>query len=488
MRIAQKITLSLFVSIVLTVIFLLGMTTEHRISDTSGSVAEHVVPQARAQSKEENLPDVIERIVPAVVNISSKKVVQMRATHPFMADPFFRQFFEDYFRRFDMPTEQIQENLGSGVIVGTDGYILTNNHLVGQADEVLVTLPDKRQFDAKIVGTDRRTDVAVLKIEAGNLPTVPIGDSDLLRLGEVVVAIGYPFKIGQTVTKGIVSALNRGNLQLVDYENFIQTDAAINPGNSGGALINARGELVGINTAILSRSGGSQGIGFAIPINMANGVKEKILRDGRVIRGWLGVLPQDFDPQMAELFDIDVTEGVVITEVVEDSPAEKGGIERDDVVITYGGKPVRDSAAFRNMVAATDPGKKVELEVVRDGKRKLLAVEIGEQKESEGVAAQGEGEAVSPLFTGVSLEVITNYHRQQFELPKEVDGLIVTEVDRTSQAAEGGLASGDVIIEINRHKVSSIDDFNRIMEKSRKDKVLLLVYRGGNHFYIVIRS
>jgi serine protease Do len=488
MRIAKKLTFGLFLSIALMGMLFYGPVLERGLSEKDCRVARHVVPEAGARAVTEDLPDVIERVVPAVVNISSKRIVETRAQHPFLSDPLFRQFFEDYFRRFDIPPEQIQENLGSGVIISRDGYILTNNHLVGQADEVLVTLPDKRQFDAEIVGTDRRTDVAVLKIETEDLPTIAIGDSDLLRLGEIVVAIGYPFRIGQTVTKGIVSALNRGNLQLVDYENFIQTDAAINPGNSGGALINANGELIGINTAILSRTGGSQGIGFAIPINMANGVKEKILRDGRVIRGWLGVLPQDLDPQMAELFDIDVTEGVVITEIVEGSPAEGGGMERDDIVVEYDGKQVRDSAAFRNMVAATDPGESIEVEIIRDGKRQELTIEIGEQEEPEGAATEEQTEAVSPLFTGVSLEVVEDYHRRRLELPRDMEGLLVTEVDPTSRAAEGGLAGGDVIIEINRRRVASIDDFNDIMDRSRKDKVLLLVYRGGQHFYIVVRS
>ncbi len=489
MKITWRTTGGMLVLIVLTGMFLSAVLGVQGLSRRDGGTV--LLSAARAQSLEEDLPDVIERVVPAVVNISSKRVVQTRESHPYMSDPFFRRFFEDYFRRFDMPAEQVQTNLGSGVIVSSEGYIITNNHLVGEADEVLVTLPDKRKFDAEIVGTDERSDVAVLKIEAEELPTVPIGDSDILRLGESVIAIGYPFQVGQTVTKGIVSALNRGNLQLTDYENFIQTDAAINPGNSGGALINTRGELIGINTAILSRTGGSQGIGFAIPISMASNVMEKILRDGRVIRGWLGVLPQDIDPQMAELFDADVTEGVVITEVVEDSPAEKAGIERDDIVVAFDGKPVRDGMAFRNMVAAIDPGEKVDIEIIRDGAKKRMSVEIGEQEGGEVAAGREEREAVSPLFTGVSLEVVEDFHRRRFELPGDLEGLIVTEVDPASKAAEGGLAAGDVIIEINRRNVKSIDDFRGILERSRKDKVLLLVYRPGRpggHIYLIIRS
>ena len=489
MKIAWKTSGGMLALVVLAGMFLSGMLAGNRFSTSGANLG--FSSRAYAAPVQEDLPDVIERVVPAVVNISSKRVVQAQARHPNMSDPFFRRFFEDYFRRFDMPAEQVQENLGSGVIVSSEGYILTNNHLVGNADEVIVRLPDKREFDAEIVGTDERTDVAVLKIDAEDLPTVSIGDSDILRLGESVIAIGYPFQVGQTVTKGIVSALNRGNLRLTQYENFIQTDAAINPGNSGGALINTKGELIGINTAILSRTGGSQGIGFAIPISMAKGVMEKILRDGRVVRGWLGVLPQDIDPQMAELFEADVTEGVLITEIVEDSPAEKAGIERDDIIITFNGKPVRDGMAFRNLVAATDPGEKVDIELIRGGRPKHMTIEIGEQEGGEVSAGREEPEAVSPLFTGVSLEVVEDFHRRRFELPRDIQGLMVTEVEPASNAAGSGLVAGDVIVEINRMEVSGIEDFHSILEKSRKDKVLLLVYRPGRpggHRYLVIRS
>ncbi len=475
--------------LVLMCIFLSGMVLENRLSRTGGSCDEHFVPRARAQERfEEELPDVIERIVPAVVNISSKKVVEVRGSHPLMQDPFFRRFFEDYFNRYDLPRERVERNLGSGVIVSRDGYILTNNHLVGEAEKVLVILPDEREFEAEIVGSDPRTDVAVLKIEADDLPVVPVGDSDGLRLGQTVVAIGYPFGIGQTVTKGIVSATSRAGLRLTDYEDFIQTDAAINPGNSGGALINTRGELVGINTAILSRSGGSQGIGFAISINMAREVMEKIIKHGRVVRGWLGVAPQDLDPQMAELFEVEGTDGVVITQVVEDSPAEKGGLKRDDIIIRFGDEKVKGVVAFRRIVANVEPGSSVEIEVLRDGKKKTLDVEIGELEEAGRKEERWEDDAASPLFVGVSIEVLDDYHRRELDVPRSLSGLIVTEVDPTSYAAEAGLAPGDVIVEINRSKVESIADFNAIMERSRDDKVLLLVHRGGGHFYIVIKS
>jgi serine protease Do len=469
-------------------VFLAGMAIENGLNGTVAGGA-HFVPSAQAQARpEEGLPDVIERVVPAVVNISSKKVVEVRGSHPFMQDPFFRRFFEDYFNRFDLPRERVERNLGSGVIVSTDGYILTNNHLVGDADKVLVTLPDEREFDAVIIGSDPETDVAVLKIDADDLPVIPIGDSDELRLGQTVVAIGYPFGIGQTVTSGIVSATSRVGLRLTSYEDFIQTDAAINPGNSGGALINTRGELVGINTAILSRSGGSQGIGFAISINMARDVMEKIVEHGRVVRGWLGVDPQDLDPQMAEFFEVEGSDGVVVALVVENSPADKGGLRQNDIIIRFGGDKVKDMVAFRRMVADIEPGSSIEIEVLREGKKKKLTVEIGERRDLAQREQRQEEEGASPLFVGVSIEVLDDYHRRELELPRDLNGLVVTDVDPTSSAAEAGLAPGDVIVEINRRKVQSIQDFNEIMERSRTDKVLLLVYRGGSQSYILIKS
>lgn len=470
-------------------LFISGMALEGGLNRTAGNRSAHFVTEAQArESFEEELPDVIERIVPAVVNISSKKVVEVRGSHPLMQDPFFRRFFEDYFNRYDLPRERVERNLGSGVIVSQDGYILTNNHLVGEADRVLVTLPDEREFDAEIIGSDPETDVAVLKIEAEGLPSVPIGDSNLLRLGQTVVAIGYPFGIGQTVTRGIVSATSRAGLRLTNYEDFIQTDAAINPGNSGGALINARGELVGINTAIMSRSGGSHGIGFAISINMARDVMEKIIEHGRVVRGWLGVDPQGLDPQMAEFFDVEGTDGVVVALVVENSPAEKGGLLQNDIIVEFNGKKVKDEVDFRRMVADVTPGSSVEIEVLRDGKKKTLDVEIGERRSIAQREGTQEDEGASPLFVGVSLEVLEDYHRRELNLPHSMEGLIVTDVDPASAAAEAGLSAGDVILEINRRRVQSIGEFNEIMERSREDKVLLLIYRGGSQSYIVIKS
>lgn len=449
---------------------------------------------AAAQDQEcllNGLPEVVEKVVPAVVNISSKKIVQTAegSVSPFFSDPLFRRFFGDeFFRRYNVPRERIQRNLGSGVIVSEDGFIITNNHLVEKAEEVQATLLDGREYDAKIVGTDPRSDVALLKIDEAGLSTIPFGNSTDLRLGQPVLAIGYPFGIGQTVTMGIVSALGRANLRLVDYENFIQTDAAINPGNSGGALINVRGELVGINTAILSRTGGYQGIGFAIPVNLAASVMESIIEHGRVIRGWLGVGIQDMTPQMAEAFELEEPAGVLISDVTKDSPADKGGFEQGDVVVTYGGSKVDNMNEFRLMVSETRPGERIEIEVLRNGGSRKLKVEIGEYpaEETEGEEAAKEG--VSPLFYGVALENLTDYYRRQLDLPRDLHGVIVTEIEQGSPGAESGLREADVIVEVNKRRVRSLDDFREILKSSRKDRVLLLVYRDGTHFYLLIRS
>ncbi|MBN1886115.1 MAG: DegQ family serine endoprotease [Candidatus Krumholzibacteriota bacterium] len=459
-----------------------------RVLTTAGPGASGSALMA-ATAAEETLPDVVERVVPAVVNIYSKKVVKTRQETPwFFEHPFFRDFFGNQQRGRAVPRERIEQNLGSGVIVSADGYILTNNHLVETADEVRVVLPDEREYEAEIVGSDPRSDVAVLKIDEKDLPTVPIGSATDLRLAETVLAIGYPYGIGQTVTKGIVSALGRSAMHLVDYENFIQTDASINPGNSGGALINTRGELVGINTAIVSRSGGSQGIGLAIPIELARSVMESIIEHGHVVRGYIGVSIQEVTRQMAEAFGLDEPRGVLIGQVLDDSPAASGGIERGDIVLEYDGARVDRPADLQQRIAATEPGTKIDFVVQRDGKRKTLEVKIGEHPDS---AAKTEDDAIedySPLMLGVGIENLDDRYRERLDIPERVDGVLVTEVDPATPAGEAGLQRGDVIMEVDRERVRGIDDFNDVLKK-RDDarRLLLLVYRQGGTFYLVIR-
>jgi serine protease Do len=318
---------------------------------------------------------------PAVVNISTTKVIRFREAplSPFFHDPFFRRFFgEELFREFRAPRERREQSLGSGVIVNQDGYIITNNHVVERASEIRVLLGDKREFKGKVVATDPRTDVAVVKISGDHLPTIPWGDSDRLQVGEWVLAIGNPFGLNQTVTAGIISATGRANVGIADYEDFIQTDAAINPGNSGGALVNARGELIGINTAIFSRSGGYMGIGFAIPSNMAREVMEALVQKGKVVRGWLGVQIQTVTPELAKKFGLQERQGVLVGAVSEKSPAQDAGIKRGDIILEFGGKRIEDPEQLRKEVAHTGPGKKVPVKIWRNGKEMVLSVQIEE--------------------------------------------------------------------------------------------------------------
>ena len=430
----------------------------------------------------EELPDIIERVTPAVVNISSKRMVKTSLT----SDPYFRDFFRRFFR--DLPSERVQRNLGSGVIVDSKGYLLTSNHLVSEAEEIKVTLPDKREFDAEIVGTDSQSDVAVIKIEGENLPVLPTGNSDRLRLGQTVLAIGNPFSVGQSVTKGIVSALGR-TLQMpnINYQDFIQTDAAINPGNSGGALVNIRGELVGINTAIVSRSGGSQGIGFAIPINLATSIMESIIEHGYVVRGYLGVFPQNVSPGMASVFGLSGTDGALISEVAKDTPADKAGFKSGDVVVTFNGEKVKDSNEFRRMVADVTPGREVEVEIIRDGERKKLEVKIEERPGAEREAEEDHAGG-SQLFVGVGLRNLNDYLRNRLNIPDDIRGVVVTEISGTSPAAEAGLQEGDVIVEINRTRIENIEDMRDLLDSVDAKSVVVRIFRDDHYYYLEIED
>ncbi len=472
-------------------LFLAGMMMEDIFIDGKSTIWRQgdFVSAAQAQENtEESLPDVVERVVPAVVYIQSKAIIKQDGSNsPMMQDPLFRRFFDDFFRHYNVPREREQQYLGSGVIVSADGYILTNNHLVQNTQEIEVILPDERKYDAKVIGTDPRSDIAVLRIEAGDLPSVVLGNSEELRLGQTVLAIGYPYAVGQTVTKGIVSALGR-SLDLVDYEDFIQTDAAINPGNSGGALINTRGELVGINTAIYSRSGGNQGIGFAIPIELAREIMDNLIAHGRVIRGYVGVVPQEITPEMADFFGLKGAGGVVISHVAEGSPAEKAGMERGDVVTRFNDRKVEKSEEFRRYAAEAEPGSRVKVEIVRDGKTKILEIKMGENPQDRPVEPEKEIEDKNPVFLGVGLESLTEEYREALNIPSNVDGVIITQVDSGTPAQKAGLARGDVIVEINRKKVADLGEFKEILDSTRNDKVLLLVYRGGNYFYSAIKE
>jgi serine protease Do len=419
---------------------------------------------------------------PAVVNISSTKTIHMRGmASPFSDDPFFRQFFGDQFRQFEKPRDYKQSGLGSGVIVDKNGYILTNNHVIKDADDIKVRLSDKKVFKGKIVGADPKTDLAVIKIDAVNLPVISLGDSDKLQVGDRVIAVGNPFGLNQTVTTGIISAKGRADVGIADYEDFIQTDAPINPGNSGGALVNVKGELIGINTAILSSSGGNQGIGLAIPSNMAKTVMASLIKKGKVVRGWLGVAIQPITPDLAKQLGLKEEKGALVADIMEGSPAEKSGMQRGDVITEFDGKPVIDSTELKNLVANTSPGKEVTVKYIRDGNLKMVKVSIQELPVQAQIAAKYENQ-----LKGVSVQNLTPEIRKELGLPNRATGVVISDVDETSQVS-GVLAPGDVIMEINKRKISSVKDYEAVVAKIKSGQnILVLIYRNGSTIYITL--
>lgn len=410
--------------------------------------------------------DVVEPVQKAVVSVYSTKIVRERLR---VADPFLRQFFGDRER------ERREDGLGSGVIVSTNGYILTNNHVVAGADELKVALTDGREFVAKVIGTDEKSDVAVIKIDVENLPVATLADSDKLRVGDVVFAVGNPLGVGQTVTMGIVSATGRNNLgilsneQGVGYENFIQTDAAINQGNSGGALIDAKGRLVGINTAIISPSRGNIGIGFSIPVNQAAAVMNSLVATGKVQRGYLGVAGQNLEPKLAESLGLPAnTKGVAVSDVVKDSPAAKAGIKRSDIIVKINGREVDSQFALRLIVSQIMPDTEINITVLRDGKERALKVKLGSLDEQAG--ATGE------FIPGVTVNAIDEELRNQFKIDKAVEsGVVVTAIDDNSPYADI-LVPGLVIVEINRRPVTDAKTAAAAVRSGLN--ALLVQYRG----------
>jgi Do/DeqQ family serine protease len=422
---------------------------------------------------------------PAVVNISTTSTITMQE-NPFgnmFSDPFFQHFFGNQFGNPGQQRKYKSSALGSGVIVSGDGYILTNNHVVKGADEIKVTLYDKREFKGKVVGTDPRTDLAVVKIDARNLPTLTFGESGKMKTGDLVLAIGNPFGLNQTITMGIVSAVGRSNIGLADYEDFIQTDAAINPGNSGGALVNASGELIGINTAIYSTSGGYMGIGFAIPSDMAKVVLDNIIKHGKVIRGWLGVSIQDLTPDLAKGLGIKETAGALVSGVETGSPADKAGLKRGDLITGIDAKKIDDSTSLRNIIASTAPGTKVEVRIVRNGKEQTVTAVLGEYKE-HAIAQKTE---YDNALKGVSVQDLTPGLRSKLNIPDGVNGVVVTGVS-PSLASQRLLQPNDVIEEVNRTALQNIQDYDQAVSRIHsKDTVLLLIYRDGGSVYLTIR-
>ena len=438
--------------------------------------------------------------MPSVVNISTdKKIKAQDWVHPFMDDPFFRRFFGEPNEQQNQNQSRVEHSLGSGVIVRSDGYILTSNHVVEQGDKIRVLLSDNVEYDAKIVGQDPQTDVALIKVDARDLPAIRLGDSDAMQIGDQVMAIGNPFGIGQTATLGIISALGR-SLGMLDYEDFIQTDASINPGNSGGALVNMDGELVGINTAILSRSGGSQGVGFAIPSNMAKQIMTSLIAHGKVQRAQLGVQIQNIDQAMAEAHGLKSPHGVLIADVIKGASAQKAGLRAGDVILAVNGKDVQDVSHMRNQISLSDIGSTVDLRVLRDGREMNVPVRLEEmQPPAQTAEAPGGGEgeeeegSIAKGLDGVKVQALTQERRGELTLPNDLAGVVVTDVDETSNAFQEGLRPGDVITDVARQPVRTVSDFRRLVGKDSDKPVLLRVYRkdargqGGRVFMAIPR-
>ncbi|MBC7366418.1 MAG: DegQ family serine endoprotease [Undibacterium sp.] len=451
---------------------------------------------------------IVKRVAPSVVRVEvserAKTVAVDNQLPPFLNNPGFREFFGEQpgqsgrgpgsGRRGQLLQQQpAQEGLGSGVIVSADGYILTNNHVVQGADTIKVALNDGRELTAKVVGTDPQSDLAVIKVDAKNLPAITFADSEKVEVGDRVLAVGNPFGIGQTVTSGMVSGLNRATMGLA-YEDFIQTDAAINPGNSGGALVDGEGRLVGINTAILSRSGGSNGIGFAIPGNLARSVMEQLAANGKVVRGFVGVSVQDINPELAEQFKLTAREGALIAEVTPDGPAAKAGIKGGDVITSIGGKLVKDGRHLRLVVANVAPGKKVTAEVVREGRTLNIDINVTEWPGEKSLArtnGRGRGELGADTddtgtLNGVGVADLDQQTRREFDLPKGMRGALVTSVEPESASAAAGLQPGDVILEINRKAVSGAEDAVKFTEKTESKKTLLRVWNQRGVRFVVV--
>ena len=457
-------------------------------------------PIARDAGGRSSFAPVVKKVTPAVVKVfTTTKVHNASYNNDNENDQgmdMLRRFFGDQFEgrmpqgrrgqhQFNMPRQQ---GIGSGVIVTKDGFILTNNHVVDGADEVKVSLQDGREFTAKVIGRDPKSDVAVIKIDSKDLPAIQMADSDKVEIGDVVLAVGNPFGIGQTVTTGIVSATGRGGALGLDYEDFIQTDAAINPGNSGGALVDAEGRLIGINTAILSRSGGNQGIGFAIPANLAKDVMTSLVHDGKVTRGYAGMWIQDVTPALADEFKLKAHSGAIVSDVAPKSPAEKAGLKSGDVILEYNGKTVTDSRHLKLAVARTQPGETANLKIVRDGENKTLILKVKELSNPDQVAKNGQpGEKDdNGTLNGVTVGDLDQQSRRQFELPANLNGAVVTDVAPDSPAAEAGLKPGDVIQEINRKSVKNAEDAVHMTEKSDTKKTLLRVWSGGGSHYVIV--
>ena len=475
--------------------FLLGGITYYtlgRITGQSRTMPYTFAPTVPRQIMETGraFSEIVRAVSPAVVNISTTKVMS-REAQPFFEDPFF-DFFSP-FHDLGTPKKWKERSLGSGIIAARDGYIITNNHVVEKADEIKVTLIDRRTFKGRLVGADPKTDVAVIKIDAPDLPTLIWGDSDKLQVGEFVLAIGSPYGLSNTVTMGIISAVGRANVGIADYEDFIQTDAAINPGNSGGPLVNVKGEIIGMNTAIFSRTGGYQGIGFSVPSNMVRLVMDQLLQQGKVTRGWIGVTIQELTPELAQKFSLQKTKGALVSDVAKDGPAAKAGIMRGDVILEFNGKEVRDVSSLRNMVAQSKAGSEITMKILRAGREFTVRVFIVElpREIAEVIPSQLPDNSNSDLraLTGLTVMNLSREIIRQLGFSKDEKGVVIVKVEPGSPADDAEMKKGDVIKEINKKAINNVEDFNRIAASIRKnDSVLLFINRSGKKFFVILKA
>ncbi|MGE0738403.1 Do family serine endopeptidase [Sulfurimonas sp.] len=429
---------------------------------------EHPTSQNRILSYN----NVLENVRTSIVNISVKKEVSSAglSANPFYNDPFFREFFKGYGQ---VPQERIEQSLGSGVIISQNGYIITNNHVIDGADEIIITIAgDKKEYEAKLIGKDEKSDLAVVKIEAKNLNAATFFNSDKVKVGDVVFALGNPFGVGETITQGIVSATGRNGVGIVEYEDFIQTDASINPGNSGGALINSAGHLIGINSAIISKSGGNVGIGFAIPANMVTTVATSLIDSGKYTRAYLGVNIADVDSDMSSFYDNNY--GALITSVEENSPAAKAGLKRGDLIIEVEGKKISSASELKNTIGSYAPSKTVNLKYLRDKKISSLGIKLGT---SENKTVDGVYE-----YKGMKLSEISTAERQQLGI--KTNGVLITTVDEKSEAYKAGIRKNDIIIQVENSEITSLEDFKRL--STSKEKKRLFVYRRGSIYAVVL--
>jgi serine protease Do len=493
----NRIQAPIWVAIVaLATALMLGGVAAPKVHSSSEPASYTVASDTRTQIVfEQGFSPVVKSSAPAVVNISSSRIVRSPEAGPeapFLSDPFLRRFLgEDLSRQFRVPGERREHSLGSGVIVNSAGYVLTNNHVIEGATDIKVVLSDKREMAGQLVGTDPGTDIAVVKIPTDHLSVLPFADSSKVEVGDIALAIGNPFGLGRTVTMGIVSAMGRGGLGIEDYEDFIQTDASINPGNSGGALVNIRGELIGVNTAILSPSGGNLGIGFAVPSNMVRDVMNQIIKTGKVTRGYLGVTIQDITSDLRTALKLGQAQGVLIGDVDPKGPAAQSGLQSGDVIVEVNGKPIDDSRELRLMVSSMAPGAKINMRVLHNGQMRDVTLTLAELPVKETASAirrekPAPPEPVKPRL-GIAVTELTADIAKHLNLPAETKGVVIADVEDGGPAAEAGLQAGDVIQEVNRKPVRNMSEFQSLIPTRGSEAILLLVNHEGRTAFVAVK-